>query len=264
MTVTLTKSNGDTYTEVLFYRRTTLNDGVVATTTTSTSTLSLALGGSTAETPGLSNSIAPSTSSAAAKTITTTKGADKTVVEVVFPSSTEVIKTILSGSSKTGNKGNNALGSQGSQSLSTGSIAGIAVGILVVLVVIVALLVLLLMRRRRTEKIPEVASEEPKSPERKTVAPTRGSRKGNVLPTWKSELSGEPHRVELDASKERKDTEMSVARSPTELDSNAIAFVERSEVADNESRSHAVTKLEQEAVDSSKPPPIPYASKPRF
>lgn len=243
-TTTTVTARGTTVTEVLYYR--------------------IPLPGATTTFFGETSTVTPIASSSSPAgftfpfvTITTTNGRGKTVVEGINRTRFTILSTILSDSStKTTNN---------DRSISTGAIAGIVVGVVVALAIILALL-LLLRRRRRQSKTPfEIAGEEPKVLQENRSTSRRASRKENVLPTWKSELSGETQRAELDGSSERRRTELDGARSPTELDTAALSAVETSQATADEriASPHNESYDERVGVDAARPPPIPYASKPR-
>ena len=133
------------------------------------------------------------------------------------------------------------------------------------LAIAIGILLLLCRRRHRSKAPPEISGEESKAVERRAGFSRRASRKGDMLPTWKSELSGETHRAELDANNKRKRTELDGARSLTELNAAAMDSVEGSQNVSDEHAPHIESETQHGAVevDATRPPPIPYASKPR-
>lgn len=154
---------------------------------------------------------------------------------------------------------------------------------------LVLVVLLLLYRRRRTKNTQQADARDGIIPEKQRLS--RGqSEKGHLLPTWKSELNGEPARSELDAGNEfdssddRRRAELSNDRLPTELYAGAFGPIERYQTSEgvqeseppkdevrkeNEARrdDHEMPQndrtQQKETPDLSKPPPIPYASKPR-
>lgn len=217
---------------------------------------------------------------------TVTSTSTVTQIGIGGSSSSAILRTSTSAIS-TSSRGNNSSGAANaphvhqepasSGSLSTGAKAGIGVGVAIAAIVLFGFLLLFCRRKRRAKDVPEISGDEANNAEKKVEASQGAGAKGHVLPTWKSELSGDSYRAELDAANEKKRAEVSSAKSPTELDAAAFNPVEKREVPqgaklrdspeegvrqDDEIRQENETQQEG-TIDLSNPPPIPYASKPR-
>lgn len=90
------------------------------------------------------------------------------------------------------------------------------------------------------------------------------SRKGHVLPTYKSELSGESRWVGLHSSDDVSRPELSRAGPPVELDGTWTQHVKRKPIPSKDgTRNIAPVGKQGGSPEPRDPPPVPYASKPR-
>lgn len=265
-TTVTTDASGSTVTEVVWWTRT---RAAGLRHYTSTSTI---YGGTIGDGPNVLSSPTIIQQPSPLATITTTNSAGKTVVEALYTSGsatvddsarsrTSIISTILSDNSN--DKPNYGSG-PGSGGISAGAKAGIGVGIGVAIVVIIGILGFAFARRRKRGKMPRVAGIETNRSEKREDISREPSTEDHVLPTWKSELSGEPTRAELDANNENRRAELTGARSPTELDAAGFSTGKNPEDFEGEHRTESLVDTQEKAeANLLSPPPIPYASKPK-